>query len=617
MSNTNEHAEEPEINEILLDDMQETVLPTQPRRQKKHFVIPCIPRMYWFMYRKPIQIILFLPALASSWINTYSTLTMARILDCLNEPDAVSQVKRLGLTNFLVACVAAVLDFVSTYTTRTVGDSIIMKARCFVFKEMMKKDVEFFDRKTIGDMLSLLNEDVNIMARAFSWSKAWQLRILGMLVSNVIVSFAIDWRLSLFAIVSTGVVGIASQLFKQVARKQWQEARHATTRSVTIADECISQVRIVQAFNRQKKEVERYKAEADEYCARNALAQVMIEIGFGLTRLMDWGTVAVCLNIGCYFVIKGQLTAGNLFALSRTAFQIGSGLNMMMSSYAQEQRALESSGKVFEVIDEVPGVPFDGGRVIPGLRGEIELQNVWFKYPTRNAWVMRDVSMHIDPGQIVALVGHSGSGKSTLVQLLLRYYDINQGRILIDGVDIKELDPRWLHQVIGVVQQEPILFAMSVRDNILYGFDEGQSASDEEIWRTLEMAQAKGFVSKLPDGLNTLCGEKGALLSGGQKQRIAIARTTITNPAILITDEATSALDSRSEKKVQAALDRVMGGRTSIIIAHRLGTIKSASKIFVFESGQLVEEGNHDELIAKHGVFYTLVERQLQTKSPQ
>ena len=152
---------------------------------------------------------------------------------------------------------------------------------------------------------------------------------------------------------------------------------------------------------------------------------------------------------------------------------------------------------------------------------------------------------------------------------------------------------------------------------ILYGFDEGQSASDEEIWRTLEMAQAKGFVSKLPDGLNTLCGEKGALLSGGQKQRIAIARTTITNPAILITDEATSALDSRSEKKVQAALDRVMGGRTSIIIAHRLGTIKSASKIFVFESGQLVEEGNHDELIAKHGVFYTLVERQLQTKSPQ
>ena len=403
MSNTNEHAEEPEINEILLDDMQETVLPTQPRRQKKHFVIPCIPRMYWFMYRKPIQIILFLPALASSWINTYSTLTMARILDCLNEPDAVSQVKRLGLTNFLVACVAAVLDFVSTYTTRTVGDSIIMKARCFVFKEMMKKDVEFFDRKTIGDMLSLLNEDVNIMARAFSWSKAWQLRILGMLVSNVIVSFAIDWRLSLFAIVSTGVVGIASQLFKQVARKQWQEARHATTRSVTIADECISQVRIVQAFNRQKKEVERYKAEADEYCARNALAQVMIEIGFGLTRLMDWGTVAVCLNIGCYFVIKGQLTAGNLFALSRTAFQIGSGLNMMMSSYAQEQRALESSSKVFEVIDEVPNVPFDGGRVISGLRGEIELQNVWFKYPTRNAWVMRDVSMHIDPGQIYSL----------------------------------------------------------------------------------------------------------------------------------------------------------------------------------------------------------------------
>ena len=253
--------------------------------------------------------------------------------------------------------------------------------------------------------------------------------------------------------------------------------------------------------------------------------------------------------------------------------------------------------------------------MIPGFRGEIELHNVWFKFPTRNAWVMRDVSIHIDPGETVAVVGHSVSGKSTLVQLLARFYDRNQWRILLDGVDITQLDPRWVHQVVGIVQQGPILFATTVRNNICYGFEEAQGVTESEIMRVLEIAQARHFVEKLPQGLETMVGEKGASLSGGQKQRIAIARTTIREPTIMITDEATSALDSQSEKKVQMALDEVMKGRTSIIIAHRLGTIKAAKKVFVFESGELVEEGSQEELLEKRGMFYTLVQRQIESQS--
>jgi ABC-type multidrug transport system fused ATPase/permease subunit len=224
---------------------------------------------------------------------------------------------------------------------------------------------------------------------------------------------------------------------------------------------------------------------------------------------------------------------------------------------------------------------------------------------------MKDVSMHIEPGEIVAVVGHSGSGKSTLVQLLLRFYDVTRGVILLDGVNIRLLDPRWIHQVVGVVQQEPILFAMTVREIVCYGLPSDKTAGDELILRNLEAAQAKTFILNLPNQLDTLIGEKGSTLSGGQRQRVAIARTMNRDPVVMVTDEATSALDARSEKKVQMALDEVMRGRSSIIIAHRLGTIRAARMIYVFEAGELVEQGTHEELVQQGGHYYTLVQRQL------
>jgi ABC-type multidrug transport system fused ATPase/permease subunit len=341
------------------------------------------------------------------------------------------------------------------------------------------------------------------------------------------------------------------------------------------------------------------------------MGKIVFQLSFALSSLLDWGTVCMCLNLGCYYVMKGQVTAGNLFALSRTAFSIGMSIKGLMGTISQEQRALEAAERIFEIVDEVPRVPADGGIVIPGFRGEIELQGVWFKYPTRDAWVLKNVSMRISPGEIVAVVGHSGSGKSTLTQILLRFYDVDQGRVLLDGIDITRLDPRWIHNVIGVVQQEPILFAMSVRENVCYGLPNDRDVTDDEVYRNLEAAQAKKFVLELPDQLNTLIGEKGSTLSGGQRQRVAIARTMIRDPTVLITDEATSALDAKSEKKVQLALDEVMRGRSSIIIAHRLGTIRAARIIYVFESGELVESGTHEELVERGGPYFVLVQRQL------
>jgi ABC-type multidrug transport system fused ATPase/permease subunit len=567
--------------------------------------------MYWFLYRRPLYFLLFIPSLVSSWIMTYSNLSMGVILDSLSGPDPVPIIKRRAFLNFCAAIAAAVFQFLNAYGWAAVGDLISIKIKRVLFKSMLQKDVEFFDTHPIGDLLTLLTEDVSSVKSAFEFSKAMQIRAIGNLVAAVGVSFSIDWRLSLFAIASTGLSSLVSRVFRNAGRQQMRAGMQANGRSLTVAAEAISNARVVFAFNRQQTEIERYGVEVEENCQRSAIAKIVFHVSFALSSLLDWGTVCMCLNLGCYYVMKGQLTAGLLFALSRVAFQIGMTVKMLLGTISQETKALEAAGRIFELVDEVPKVPPDGGRIIPDFRGDIELQGVWFKYPTRDVWVMKDVSMHISPGEIVAVVGHSGSGKSTLVQLLLRFYDVDRGRILLDGVDIRSLDPRWVHQVVGVVQQEPILFAMTVRENVCYGLPSDKDVADDLILRNLEAAQARNFVLNLPKQLDTLIGEKGSTLSGGQRQRVAIARTMIRDPVVMVTDEATSALDAKSEKKVQMALDEVMRGRSSIIIAHRLGTIRAAGMIYVFETGELVEQGTHDELLQRGGHYYTLVQRQL------
>lgn len=576
------------------------------KRKHKIGVINFLPRMYWLFYRKLSYFLILVPSAIPGTVHIISNYCVGKVIDSLTEKDPAPTIKKYSIFLICYGLFSSLCSYINYTGWMSIGSSIGNKIRSILFKSLMENNVTFFDTHTIGEMLTLLTDDAKSVESAFAETKTVQLRCFGQFLSAVFVSFSINWPLASITFVSILFSSSLMKLLRKFALKFNNMKFKFMSKSVTIADEALCNSRVVFSFNRQDKEVERYDEILDKGCYYDKYSRISNGVGFCLAYIVNHSTVILTLNIGCYLILKGKITPGNLFALSRASFMGSIGLRNFLGSYHEEQKAIDASERIFDVADSKP--LNQATRTIRDFQGHIQFKNVWFKYPTRNAWVLRDVSFEIEPGEIVAFVGHSGSGKSTIVQLLLRFYDVNDGEILLDGVPINEIDPHWIHRVVGVVQQDPQLFAMTVKENIRYSRYE---ASNESIVRSAEIALADKFIRKLPHGYDSQIGEKGGTLSGGQRQRIAIARAVLKDPVILITDEATSALDSESEKKVQLALDEVMKGRTSLIIAHRLGTIRAARKIYVFESGSLVEHGTHDELIQLGGNYYNLVLRQL------
>lgn len=562
--------------------------------------------MYWLFYRKLTYFLVLLPSMVPGTTQIVSNYCMGKIVDSLSHEDCTVQIKKYSIIVLIYGLFSSVCSYINYTGWISIGSSIGNKIRSILFKSLMENDVTFFDTHTIGELLTLLTDDAQSVESCFTEAKASQLRFIGQFISSILVSFSINWILASITFISIIFSSALMKLFRQMSLRYMDKKFASTSKSVTIADESLSNARVVFSFNRQARDAERYDEAAAEGSRYDRLARASSGVGFSLAYLLNWSAVIFSLNVGGYFVLRGRMSVGSLFSFTRVSFLGSLGLRNLTGTYREEQKAISAAERIFAVAD----VRTDKAqtRTIDNFRGRIQFRNVWFRYPTRNAWVLRDVSFDIAPGEIAALVGHSGSGKSTVVQLLLRFYDVDSGEVLFDGVPLAELDPRWVHRVVGVVQQDPQLFAMSARENISYS---RSNASQEEVVRAAEVALADRFIRKLPGGYESSVGEKGGALSGGQRQRIAIARAVLKDPVVLITDEATSALDSESERKVQRALDKVMEGRTSLIIAHRLGTIRAARMIYVFESGSLVEKGTHEELVRLGGHYYNLVQRQL------
>lgn len=519
-------------------------------------------------------------------------------------PEIVHCIKKM--TGAAVGIVVA--SFLTTFIWTIEGTRVENKMRVAMYSNLMRSEVSFFDVTPVGDLLTLLSEDSESIERAFGTVKALQLHSITQGIIGLVFAFIRCWQVAFVSIcfipiVAAALIGIVPSIIKNTTIKFRYIAQ-----SMTICEETLGAIRTVKGYNREKVETDRFvdKTRKGEKHDRNIGLLIVLFLFIVLISVM--ADLLADFYYGATFVSKNKLDLAKLATLFMYTMLGSFGVVSIQGTLQGEEKCLAAGARILAVADHVPNIPFDGGEIIEDFKGEIEFRNVSFKYPTRDAYVLKNVSFVVHQKESGALVGHSGSGKSTCVQLIERYYDVSEGLILLDGHDIRTLDPHWLHRKIALVSQEPILWKCSLRDNIKYGCHD---ATDEQILKAIEIANAKRVLEKLEHGLDEPIGDKGSSLSGGQRQRIAIARAVVKNPVILICDEATSALDSESEKKVQIALDTVMKNCTSISVAHRLSTIRNAKIIYAFDAGRIVESGNHEELIKKGGFYYNLVFRQL------
>jgi ATP-binding cassette subfamily B protein len=505
---------------------------------------------------------------------------------------------------FFISGVAAALR---SYLFTVAGERVVALLRADLFAALIGQEVGFFDQQRTGELTNRLASDTTVIQNAVTVNVSMALRFGLSIFGSLAVLFWYSWELTLLMLLVVPFVAGGAGFYGRLLRVVSRQVQDALAEASAVAEEAISGVRTVRAFAREKQEVERY-SEAVEESFQIARKRAKMAATFtGLVTFLGYGALVLVLWWGGRMLASGEISDGDLLTFlmltMSTAFSIG-GLAALWQDFA---KAIGASDRVFALIDRTATMA-NGDQTLEAVRGQLQLDGVDFTYPSRpDAPVLTDVSMTLDPGDVVALVGPSGSGKSTIAALLSRFYDPTAGQIRLDGVGLPELDMDWLRRRVGVVSQEPVLFANTIAENIRYGRPD---ASLEAVHAAARAANAHAFIMAFPEGFDTPVGERGVRLSGGQKQRVAIARALLKDPRVLILDEATSALDTKSEHLVQEALERLMEGRTTLVIAHRLSTIQGADRVVVMDHGQVVETGSHDSLLAQGGLYRRLVERQ-------
>ena len=500
-------------------------------------------------------------------------------------------------------------SFLRTYLLSYTGERIVADVRTQVYNHLTGLPVSFFANRRVGELTSRLASDVSVVQTVTTGSVTELLRLSLMLVGGVVIIFITNTRLSLLMLAIVPVVIVAAHFYGRYVRRLSTQVQDRLAEANSVLEETLSAIRIVQSFVREEYERARYKDRILD-SLKLAVKRAVASGGFiAFIILVVYSGIAVVLWFGSRMVVAGQMSAGDLIAFVLYTFFVGGAVGGMTELYGQFNQAIGATRRVFELLDTEPQIKDpDKAEPLEHVQGHVQVIDVHFTYPDDRALpVLKGVHIEAKPGEIIALVGPSGAGKSTLAALIPRFYDVSSGAILVDGHDVRSLRLRDLRGAIGVVPQETTLFGGPIRENIAYG---RLGASPDEIEAVARAAHAHEFIAEFPDGYDTIVGERGVKLSGGQRQRVAIARALLKNPAILILDEATSSLDSESERLVQDALETLMQGRTTFVIAHRLSTVRRADRIIVLDEGRIVEEGTHDELLTSAGLYKRLYEIQ-------
>jgi ATP-binding cassette subfamily B protein len=488
------------------------------------------------------------------------------------------------------------------------GERVVARLRRDVHRHILDQELAFFDERRTGELTSRLASDTATLQNAVSANVSMALRNLAMAVGGIGFLFYTSPVLTLLMLTVVPAVAVGAVVYARRIRRLSRDTQDALAAAGEIAEESISGIRTVRSFDAEEREAARYGGAIQRAYAL-ARRRVLAGSAFFAGALGGaYVAAALVLWYGGRLVARDALSVGGLTSFLVYTLLVAMSLGVLADLWADFHRALGAAERVFELQDRVPRIPTGGGSTPVRVEGHLSLESVGFSYPSRpDTPVLRGLDLDIRAGQVVALVGPSGAGKSTVAALVARLYDPDRGRIRLDGRDLRELDPHWLRQRIGAVSQEPILFSTTVAANVRYG---RPGASDAEVEAAARAANAHEFIARFPEAYSTQVGERGVQLSGGQKQRVAIARAVLKDPRILLLDEATSALDAESEHLVKEALERLMAGRTTLIIAHRLSTVMGADRVVVLEAGQVVQHGSHASLLHEDGPYRRLVERQ-------
>ncbi len=523
--------------------------------------------------------------------------------------DKIAMLKFASIAVLVIAAVGAVSSYTERYLTTTVGCEVMHDLRQTLYSHVQRLSLAYHERKYTGDLIGRLTSDIDSI-QSFVASGLLGGLVSGLtLVGMIVLMFYLNWRFTLIAVSVAPLLFVVIFHYTRRIKKGSREVRKKEGEMVSGIQEVLSAIHVVKAFACEEYEQLRLAEESRE-SIRIALRVRGLKAKLGPTvdMIVAVGTCMV-LWFGGRMVLRDALTAGSLVLFIwylGKMYKPMRDLSKILDAYAKAAVGFERIREILETDDQVKDLP--GARRAPQFRGQIELQNVSFSYGPDHP-ILKQVSLVIEPGQVVALVGPTGAGKTTIISLISRFYDPNTGVVKIDGIDVKGFRQASLRQQISFVLQETLLFHAPVSYNIAYGKPD---ASPDEIVRAAMLANAHEFIERLPQGYDTVVGERGMTLSGGERQRIAIARAMIRNAPILVLDEASSGLDAASEKAVFDALDRLMKGKTSIVITHHLSTIRTADVIFVVDNGEIIERGNHAELLTMGGVYSRLHELQFQ-----